>query len=44
MTKMCKVCGYSIENDNIRECPNCGSFDLKIMQSGEGKLRRFRLT
>ncbi len=43
MKKVCNVCGYSIENEFIRECPNCGSFDLKILQSGEGKLKRFRL-
>lgn len=33
MRKVCAVCGYTIENANIRECPNCGSYDFKIVQS-----------
>lgn len=33
MRKVCKVCGYTIENANIRECPNCGSYDFNIVQS-----------
>lgn len=34
MKRFCAVCGFSIENDNIKECPNCGSFDLRTIQYG----------
>jgi primosomal protein N' len=27
--KICNVCGYS--DINIIECPNCGSYDLRII-------------
>ena len=46
MKKICNVCGYSvenIENVNIKECPNCGSYDLKIIQSESERSARFRI-
>lgn len=43
MKKLCMVCGFSIENNNIRECPNCGSFDLRIIKSERERSERFRL-
>jgi len=45
MKKICNVCGYSPENINTRECPNCGSYDFKIIQSdsGIGIGTRFRI-
>jgi rubrerythrin len=43
MKKVCNVCGYSIENDHIRECPNCGSYDLKKVQSERDRSGRFRI-
>ena len=43
MKKMCNVCGYSIENVNIKECANCGSYDLKIIKSEKERSDRFRL-
>lgn len=42
MKKICTICGNIVESIVIRECPNCGSFDLRIVQSEEGKIRRFR--
>ena len=43
MKRVCSVCGYSVENINIRECPNCGSYDLKIVQSEKDRSERFRI-
>lgn len=43
MKKVCMVCGYAIENANIRECPNCGSYDLKIVRSESERSGRFRM-
>ena len=43
MKKVCNVCGYSIENEHIRECPNCGSYDLKKVQSERDRSERFRI-
>ena len=46
MKKVCNVCGYSIENVNIREiieCPNCGSYDLRTVQSESERSARFRI-
>lgn len=43
MKKICRVCGYSIENTDIRECPNCGSYDLKIVRPEKERSERFRL-
>lgn len=43
MKKVCNICGNAIENINIRECPNCGSFDLKIVQSENERSARFRI-
>ena len=28
--KLCTVCG-STENDNVKECSNCGNTDLRII-------------
>ena len=38
--KMCKVCGYTVEN-NAKECPNCGGFDFEKAES-EDVNKRFR--
>ena len=46
MKKVCNVCGFSIENIDIRsikECPNCGSYDLRIVQSESERSPRFRI-
>lgn len=43
MKKVCNVCGNSIENVNIRECPNCGSYDLKTVPSESERSTRFRI-
>lgn len=42
MKKVCIVCGYSIES-NVKECPNCGSYNFKeIKDDSSEKFRRFR--
>lgn len=41
MRKICVVCGYATEN-NIRECPNCGSYDLKTVGDRVSPIERFR--
>lgn len=43
MKKMCVVCGYSTENVNVRECPNCGSYDFKTVESEKKGKLSFRL-
>lgn len=46
MKKVCKVCGYAVDNVNIKECPNCGSYDLGIVRSesdSSDRFSRFRL-
>ena len=43
MKKLCRVCGYTTENASIRECPNCGSYDLKTVQSERERSDRFRI-
>lgn len=43
MKKVCNVCGYSIENIHMRECPNCGSFDLKTVRLETERSVRFRI-
>lgn len=43
MKKMCMICGNTVENMNIRECPNCGSFDLKTIMSENERSERFRI-
>ena len=43
MKKVCIVCGYSAENVNIIECPNCGSYNLKTVQSESERSERFRM-
>jgi rubrerythrin len=43
MKKVCNVCGYSPENITIRECPNCGSYDLRIVRSESERSARFRI-
>lgn len=30
--KMCAVCGHAIE-DTTKECPNCGSYDFRTIES-----------
>ncbi len=40
MTKMCIVCGYSVE-DNVEECPNCGSYDLREVKKKDSFSQRF---
>jgi len=42
MRKVCTVCGYTVER-YMKECPNCGSYDLKIIEDTPDKrLKRFR--
>lgn len=43
MKKMCMTCGNTVENMNIKECPNCGSFDLKTVRTESERSNRFRL-
>ncbi len=43
MKKVCNVCGYSIDHVRIRECPNCGSYDFKIVQSENDRSAMFRI-
>lgn len=40
MTKICQVCGNTVE-DNARECPNCGSYNLQRVKDKSPK-KRFR--
>ena len=42
MKKMCRVCGLTVES-GIRECPNCGSYDLEIIKSERERSERFRI-
>ena len=42
MKKMCRLCGH-IADINARECPNCGSYDLKILLSESERSERFRI-
>ncbi len=41
--KTCIVCGYVV-GDNVKECPNCGSYDFRRIELEETniKLRRFK--
>lgn len=41
MRKICTVCGYATES-NIKECPNCGNYDLKIVEDKDSPSERFR--
>lgn len=43
MKKVCNVCGFSIENANIKECPNCGSYDLRTVYTEGERSARFRI-
>ena len=43
MKKVCAVCGYDVGNMNIKECPNCGSYDLRIIVSEGERSERFRI-
>ncbi len=39
--KTCIVCGYSVE-DNISECPNCGSYNFNPVRKKE-MFRKFNV-
>lgn len=42
--KMCAVCGNTVDN-NTRECPNCGSYDFRSIESKDvdPRFKKFKI-